>query len=123
MISSSKRKKPSASYVPRGGPRALPRDHPHKGDKTFHPMGDPLILTHLCPHVDDMEVSGRSGSDTDDDCVDPDECLHNTLSYLGPFSLRLRMPPLPGMPAAGANGVSYDGPLLHEGLKSQTTNR
>ena len=108
MSSPSKRMKSSASSVPRIVSQATTRHRHGQGIDDFHPMDDPSVPIHHYPHIDELTPADVDSDPNDDDFIDPDSNLHNTLSSIASFSVRVRMPP------AGSEAILHDGQLIHE---------
>lgn len=126
VMSTGKRKKDTASSgrTPVGQPwsspipSSFPLHHPSRHNQSFHPMCEPTFPIFTYPHIDSMPSAGqrnvRSDSDSDDIYfVNPDVGLHHNLSFLASFSQKIIMPPVDPNSCSDANGVLYDGRMVH----------
>ena len=70
-------------------------------------MEEPAVSIHWFPLLEDMMC--RDDEEHQDPCL----CLHNHLSDVSVYCERLRMPSIDANPPVGADGVLYDGIMLH----------
>ena len=85
----------------------LPLHHPDINNPDFHPMKEPSVSIYRFSLPEDTMLRD------DEECQDPCLCPHNHLSDVSVCCERLRMPSIDANPPVGADGVLYDGIVLH----------
>lgn len=85
----------------------LPLHNPDINDPDFHPMKEPAVSIRRFHLPEEMPL--RDVEEHQDPCC----CLHHHLADVSVYCERLRMPSIDANPPVGADGVLYDGIMLH----------